>query len=272
MAFGFSSASGFRQCGMAIAAASVFFCAASLLAQGTPAPNTAASGKAPTVQAPATVKHVSKKHKKKPDPAPPVVAFQPPPPPPPPNWPANNQPQPAAVGWDGRVLSVTATNSSLLQILRDISTATGVQMDGMSKDQRVFGNYGPAPARDVLEKLLDGSGYNVIMIGDKGQGEPRELVLTAKGNLPAGNPSQAQAPQQGNDEEAPEDPEPPEQPGDQPPNRRPFTTPPQQPGSGRTPQQVMEEMQQRQQQLQQQLQNNGQPGQPATPPATPPNE
>jgi len=42
-----------------------------------------------------------------------------------------------------------------------------------------------APARDVLSELLDGSGYNVLMIGDQGQGTPRTLVLTAKGSATA---------------------------------------------------------------------------------------
>jgi len=32
----------------------------------------------------------------------------------------------------------------------------------------------------VLSQLLDGSGYNVLMIGDQGQGAPRQIVLTAR--------------------------------------------------------------------------------------------
>jgi hypothetical protein len=169
------------------------------------------------------------------------------------------------VGWNGRDLSVAATNSSLVQIMHDISAATGVEVEGMSKDQRVFGSYGPAPAREVLSQLLEGSGYNVLMIGDKGQGEPRELVLTAKAAHPTGNQSQmqpGQQPQATDDDQQQEEPEQPEQP--EPGMRRPFNAP-QQPGSGRTPQQMMEEMQQRQQQLQQQMQNNPQQ-------TTPPND
>ncbi len=64
----------------------------------------------------------------------------------------------------------------------------------MGQDQRIFGAYGPGPARDVLSQLLDGSGYNVLMIGDQGQGTPRRIVLSARPAGPAqpsGNPAQA---------------------------------------------------------------------------------
>ncbi len=53
------------------------------------------------------------------------------------------------------------------------------KLEGMDQDQRIFGTYGPGPARDVLSQLLDGSGYNVLMIGDRGQGTPRRIVLSA---------------------------------------------------------------------------------------------
>jgi hypothetical protein len=182
-----------------------------------------------------------------------------------PNWPVNAQAEKASVGWDGRQLSVAASNSSLHQILNDISTATGVKVDGLGGDQRVFGRYGPAPAREVIGQLLDGSGYNVLMIGDQGQGTPRELLLTAKGTAPVQpvNP-QANAPQNANpDDEPQEEPEPPEQ--QNPIMNRPMAVQPQQqPPGGRTPQQMMQEMQQRQQQLQNQQQQQAQP-------QTPPN-
>jgi hypothetical protein len=182
--------------------------------------------------------------------------------PPAPDWPANDKAQPASVAWDGRDLSIAASNASLQQILRDVSTATGVKVEGMSlgsggvdagggRDQRIYGSYGPGPARDVLSQLLDGSGYNVIMIGDRGAGTPRTLVLTAQAKSAPG--AMAAQPSQSSDEEVPEEPEPPEaQP--EAPQRRPFMPPPNgQPQ--RTPQQVLQEIQQRQQQMQQQQGN-----------------
>ena len=130
--------------------------------------------------------------------------------------------------------------------MTDVSTATGTQVEGLDKDQRVFGAYGPGPARDVLSQLLQGSGYNVLMIGDQGQGTPRRIVLTSPH---LGSAPQAATPTQESDEDPDVEEQQPQQPGM--PNRPGF--PPGMPG--RTPQQ-MQELQQRQQMMQQQRQQN----------------
>lgn len=96
-----------------------------------------------------------------------------------PHWPANENAVPATVTWDSHGLRIEAANSSLRQILKDVSTATGAKVSGLDTDQRVFGTYGPGPAHEVLSKLLQGSGYNILMTGDQGQGTPREILLTA---------------------------------------------------------------------------------------------
>jgi hypothetical protein len=83
------------------------------------------------------------------------------------------------VTWDSHGLRIEAANSSLRQILKDVSTATGAKVSGLDTDQRVFGTYGPGPAHEVLSKLLQGSGYNILMTGDQGQGTPREIQLTS---------------------------------------------------------------------------------------------
>jgi hypothetical protein len=97
-----------------------------------------------------------------------------------PHWPANEHAALAAVTWDSHGLRIEATNSSLQQILKDVSTATGAKVEGLGTDERVFGEFGPGQARDVISKLLHGSGYNVIMIGDQGQGAPRQIVLSSR--------------------------------------------------------------------------------------------
>jgi hypothetical protein len=97
-----------------------------------------------------------------------------------PHWPVNDHAGVATVTWDSHGLRIEATNSSLQQILKDVSTATGAKVDGLGADERVFGEFGPGQARDVLSKLLHGSGYNVIMIGDQGQGAPRQIVLSSR--------------------------------------------------------------------------------------------
>ncbi len=183
-----------------------------------------------------------------------------------PNWPVNSKAEHAQVNWDGRQLRIAATNSSLQQILRDVSAATGLKVEGLNTvqgaaaEQRIYGSYGPAAAREVLSSLLDGSGYNVLMIGDQGEGTPRELVLTSKrgGATPKTVAAQPQADgttedMAGGEEDAPEDPEPPEQ-QEQPVMQRPFGIPPQPPGA-QNPQQMLQEIQQRQLLMQQQLQN-----------------
>jgi hypothetical protein len=96
-----------------------------------------------------------------------------------PKWPVDEKAVPATVTWDSQGLRIDAANSSLAQILQDVSTATGTKVEGFDADQRVFGAYGPGPARDVLSQLLHGSGYNFVMIGEQGQGTPRQLVLSS---------------------------------------------------------------------------------------------
>jgi hypothetical protein len=97
-----------------------------------------------------------------------------------PKWPVNEKAEDASVTWDSRGLSITASNSSLEQILKEVATATGAKVEGIEKDERIFGVYGPGVPRDVLSQLLEGSGYNVLMIGDQGQGAPRQILLSTR--------------------------------------------------------------------------------------------
>ncbi len=111
----------------------------------------------------------------------PVVAIpQPPPTPPPPDWPALSEPIPATVHWDGKQLSVTASNSSLKQVIASVSAATQIPITGLQSDQRIFGEYGPGTPRQVLTELLEGSGYDLLMVGGTDPGIPQRVVLTAR--------------------------------------------------------------------------------------------
>jgi hypothetical protein len=257
-----------------LAAAAVFFAAQFLLdvplaAQSSPAP---APTPAQTPSTPAPAHHHKKPSAQKPAPqsatAPPSVAQSTPvlapcplaAPAPPltpetpciPNWPANHKPGEASVVWDSHGLFIQASNSSLDQILNEISLKTGAKVEGMGADERVFGAYGPGSARDVITELLDGSGYNVLLVGDLGQGTPRRIVLSGR---PAGPPPSGQSTSSDNEaeQEAPE--APPTGPYSQPdiPGSVPLP-----PVPARTPESMMQERQQQMQQMEQQRQQQQQ--------------
>ncbi len=147
-------------------------------------------------------------------------------------------------------LSIKADNSTLSQILHDIAGTTGMKIDGLSKDERVFGNYGPGEAREVLLALLEGSGYNVVMVGDLGDGAPRELTLsqrTAASTAPSGSMQRNSA-----QEEAEDDQDVPQAP--MPPEPQPISNyPPENGQPPRSPQEILQELQRLRQQNQNQL-------------------
>jgi len=240
------------------------FLAVGLLGVSALAAQSPASQPAPAK--PAT--HHSAHNKAHPAPAPVAPVPQPVAPvaPPPPDWPVNDRPAPPGVTWNQSTLQIDAPNSSLKQILDGVAKATGATVEGLGADQRIFGVYGPGNARDVLAQLLLGSGYNFILIGDNGQGLPRQIVLSSAhslnapaANVPAGRRQASDA--DDNDDDVVDnqvDPTPPP-----PPPVRPAFG---QEGAPRTPQQIMQEQQERQQQ------QNQQPGAPTNQPNNqPPN-
>ncbi len=187
------------------------------------------------------------------------AAPAPQPPPKAPDWPVDNKPTPATVVWDAQGLSISANNSSLDQILHEVSRDTGAKVEGLSQDQRVFGSYGPGEPRDVLSQVLEGSGYNVLMLGGQGDGAPEEIVLSIA--KPAGPQPPASNVSSGDESQADEPPEPLPEP--RPATVSPAFAPGQPPN---TPQQVWQEMRERQLQMQSEQQNNMPPEQQNPPP------
>ncbi len=197
----------------------------------------------------------------------PEPAPEAPPAPEKPKWPVNDEPMDPSVRWDSHGLQIEAHNSSLHKILDEVSAATGAKVEGIDADERVFGDYGPGQADDVISQLLHGSGYNVLMIGDQGQGTPRDIVLSVR-SKPGGQPGGQTGVQPGRNammqEEDPEpepEPEPPAAPAL---NAPPMGPPNNMPAQMMTPQQRLMELQRQQIQMQQQQQQN-QP-QPIQPP------
>ncbi len=202
-----------------------------------------------------------------PPPPAPEAAPAPEPQPEVPQWPVNETPAKPSVTWDSHGLRIAANNSSLHEILNEVSTDTGAKVEGIGADERVFGEYGPGATRDVISQLLHGSNYNVLMIGDQGEGTPRQIVLSARragtGSANGNHPGEEQP----DEDFAPEEPQAEDQPVQQPPpmmnGRQPMQMVPQgPPGAPRTPQQVLQELQQRQQQMQDQQQQQQQQQQP----------
>jgi hypothetical protein len=205
-----------------------------------------------------------------PTPAQPAVSPQPQAVPPAAQLPPSMLQQPAreaTIQFAGNSLLIHADNSSLLSILHQFAAKSGMRLDGLNGDERVFGSFGPGAPRDVLADLLNGTAYNVVMVGDLSNGAPRELLLssTTRGGgapIPSATP-QSNLDQPSNDQESVDTsstssefpsitPAPPEPP----------VTPP----GVKTPQQLFEQLQrmrqgQQQQQQQQQDQQQQQPQQ-----------
>lgn len=110
--------------------------------------------------------------------APTVIA-----PPPPPLTPAQSPSAPAKITYQQDQLTVSASNSSLNQILHEVSRIAGITITGGVGDERVFGDYGPAPIAQVLNELLDGTGSNMLFIGST-EGHPAQLILTPRSGGP----------------------------------------------------------------------------------------
>lgn len=168
--------------------------------------------------------------------------------------------KPAEVILNQGKLSIKANNSSLTDILHHLAKETGMTIDGLTRDQRIFGFYGPGTPREILSELLDGAGYNVLMLGDTESGAPRELQLSSRSNgpAPAGQPTTiAQQQDDDQDDSAPPPPSyPPAGEGAAHPTALAPNQPPTPNGGVKSPQELLQELQRmrRQQQDQQQQQ------------------
>ena len=87
--------------------------------------------------------------------------------------PATAPADPASVSLKDGKLTISANNSDLIQILQELAHISGMKVIGSDNGPRVFGQYGPAEAHDVLSSLLAGSGYDFIMVGGATGGMPR---------------------------------------------------------------------------------------------------
>ena len=187
--------------------------------------------------------------------------------------------------YESGQLTILAPNSTLGDILRAVRKQTAAEIDiPASANERVVTSLGPGLAREVVAELLNGSKFNYVLLGSPSDASRlTRVVLVAKtGPEVVGGPSQphdqqpvisqagsmAPPPQPAvdqadvqdaevNDDSAAEDN------ADQTPTEaeQQQGVPQEQPGAIKTPQQMLQEMQQRQLQMQQQIA----PGQPPIP-------
>jgi hypothetical protein len=189
--------------------------------------------------------------------------------------PSQRPPKRAQITYADGALSVSADNSSLNQILRQIATDTGMKITGGVTDERVFGQYGPDNPAQILAELLDGTGSNMIFV-QRDSVQPAELILTPRQGGPTPpNPTAAAFDDRSEQREAPgravqsppNQPETPPQPDASAPPANPAVpngassanpSQPDSPNGVKTPQQIYEQLQRMRQQQQQQPQTQPQ--------------
>ena len=120
--------------------------------------------------------------------------------PPPPLRPAEQPANPATIDFKNGLLTVRAQNSSLVSILTQIQHQTGLVIEGLSHDQRIYGQYGPGSISTTLSALLDGSGYDFVIVGGGSGHAAARLILSTPGS--AGAPA-TPPPAVANNQEAP---------------------------------------------------------------------
>ncbi len=74
---------------------------------------------------------------------------------------------PPKVAYQNGLLSISAQNATLGEILREVRKQTGASIDipQSGANERVVTQLGPGAPRDVLAALLNGTSYNYVMVG-----------------------------------------------------------------------------------------------------------
>jgi hypothetical protein len=103
---------------------------------------------------------------------------------------------PAKVTYQGGMLSISAQNSPLGEILREVRKLTGAAIEmpshASASNERVITHLGPGTPRDVLVSLLNGTSFNYVMLGSSSDPSMiSNIILTAK--TPPGGETQTAA-------------------------------------------------------------------------------
>jgi len=148
-----------------------------------------------TALRPTTRRAKAKKAKKA---EPEVVAVVAPPPPPKvyPKAPVELPANPPVVRLQSGMLSVEAINANLSDVLQQIRQLTGATIEGFNNltGERVVASIAPAPPRQVLMALLDGSKIDYVLLSPKDNPQGLQKIVLFRR---AQEPSMGGAPQYG---------------------------------------------------------------------------
>lgn len=84
----------------------------------------------------------------------------------------------------GNLLRIDSDKATLSEILFEVQRQTGadIPIPAGAEQEQVVANLGPAPGRDVLASLLNGSRFNYVFVGaDSDRGGISQVLLTVKG-------------------------------------------------------------------------------------------
>jgi AMIN domain-containing protein len=144
----------------------------------------------------------------------------------PPSPPAPPEPK-VEVRYESGRMSIWANRATLAEVLDEIHRKTGadVPIPPGAQQELVVTSIGPAPVREALASLLNGSQFNFIVVGYDGDpGRLKSLILTPHGQstpqpmITYTQPAVAQSappPDPEPDQEGPSNPQPDNQPGQQ---------------------------------------------------------
>jgi hypothetical protein len=192
-------------------------------------------------------------------------------------------PVPPQVSFQHGQLTIVAPNSTLGDILKAVRKQTGAEIEIPPATERVVTHLGPGPVREVVADLLNGSRFNYVLLGSADDSSLLTRVVLVAKSPDTGNPNTMQAGQPGTMQAGNVAAAPPEDMADAAEadatddaaedNADQSATEAEQPAAPadqqgvKTPQQMLQEMQQRQLQLQQQQQQSqGQTPAPVPPP------
>lgn len=88
----------------------------------------------------------------------------------------------ALVSFQNGLLSVRAQKATLAQVLFEVHQQTGadISVPAGAEQEQVVADLGPAPTKDVLAALLNGTNYNFIFLGASGDSKVDRVIISKK--------------------------------------------------------------------------------------------